>query len=169
VRRAERRCANVPHVADSAHAVRKDRLWESPHWRPNSDGGAELSALYGDEMMSIADYVRCTSRLRKVVGPQVASVLNADVSVVLDFHANSMEARTWMQGILDQTDATHVLHVLDVPDGVCLARLRAREAQSGHPFAVTQERFWQISVHFVAPSPGEGFTIMVHSRPGLPS
>ena len=121
-----------------------------------------LSALYADEMSSIADYVRCTSKLRKIVGPHVASLLNAGASVVLDFQANTVEARTWMRGILAQTNAAHQLHVLEVPDAICLARLRARNASGDHAFAATEEQFLQISKHFVAPTKEEGFTIIQH-------
>ena len=68
-------------------------------------------------MSSISDFVRCNAKVRKVIGPHVSSLLNASVSVVLDFHANTIEARDWMRGVLGQTDATCKLHVLDVPDG----------------------------------------------------
>ena len=121
-----------------------------------------LKALFGDEMTSIADYVRCTAKLHKVMAPHIASVLQAGVSVVLDFQANTVDARNWMRGIFEQAGASHVLHVLDVPDQVCLARLHARNAQGDHPFAVTDEQFRQISSHFVPPSPNEGFNIVLH-------
>ena len=128
---------------------------------------AWLAALYGDEMASIADYLRCAARLRGIVGPHVASLLKAGVSVVLDFQANTVEARDWMRGILDGTGAGHVLHLLDVPEDVCLARLQARNARRDHPFAVTEEQFRRISGHFAAPSPEEGFTIRRHgTEPG---
>lgn len=121
-----------------------------------------LNALYSDKMNSISDYVRCMSKLRTVIGPHVAALLNAGVSVVLDFQANTVDARKWMRGILDQTQADHQLHVLDVPDDVCLARLHARNAAGDHPFAATEEQFRQITKHFVAPTPKEGFNIVVH-------
>ncbi len=96
------------------------------------------------------------------MGPHVASLLNAGISVVLDFQANTLEARQWMRGILEQTNARHVLHVLDVPDDVCLARLHERNAAGDHPFAATEQQFRQISKHFVAPTAAEGFNIVVH-------
>lgn len=121
-----------------------------------------LATIYAEEMVSIADFVRCAARLRKVMGPHVVSMLNAGVSVVLDFQANTIEARKWMRGILDQTDASHILHVLDVPDETCLERLRSRNARGEHPFAVTEEQFRQVSGRFVMPSPEEGFNILRH-------
>lgn len=121
-----------------------------------------LKALFSDQMTSIADYVRCSALLRGIMGPHVASVLNAGTSVVLDFPANTRETRTWIRSILDRTNAAHQLHVLDVPDAVCIARLHARNAGGEHPFAATEAQFHQISKHYAAPTPDEGFNIVMH-------
>lgn len=56
----------------------------------------------------------------------------------------------------------HRLHVPVVPDELCLARLRARNAAGGHPFAVREARFHQFSSHFAAPSPDKGLNLVVH-------
>jgi predicted kinase len=121
-----------------------------------------LNGLYSEEMSSISDYMRCMSKYRKVMGPHIVSLLNEGVSVVLDFQANTIASRDWMRSILEQTTAAHQLHVLDVPDEICIARLHARNAQGDHPFAATEEQFRQISKYFVAPSPKEGFNIVLH-------
>ena len=121
-----------------------------------------LSGLYRKELRSIDDYVRCAGLLRGIVGPHVTDLLNAGVSVVADFLTNTIEARSWMRGLLDGTEAAHVLHLLDVPEEVCLARLRARNDAGLHPFAVTEAQFRQISRHFVPPAPDEGFAVQVH-------
>jgi predicted kinase len=127
-----------------------------------------LGALFGDEMTSIADYVRCSAKLRAVMGPHVASLLNAGLSVVLDFPANTIETRAWMRDILSRTSAAHVLHVLDVPDAVCIERMRARNDQGDHPFAVTEDQFRRITRHFTEPTPDEGFTIVRHGADARP-
>lgn len=121
-----------------------------------------LSALYSDEMSSISDYVRCSAKLQAIMGPHVASLLNAGVSVVLDFPANTVANRMWMRAIIEVTNAAHKLHFLDVPDDVCKARLRARNERGEHPFVVTNEQFQKISRHFVAPTSEEGFNIVTH-------
>jgi predicted kinase len=121
-----------------------------------------LNALYSEEMSSISDYMRCMLKFREVMGPHVVSLLNEGNSVVLDFQANTIASRDWMRGILEQTKAAHKLHILDVPDEVCIARLHARNTQGDHPFAATEEQFRQISKHFVAPSPEEGFNMVIH-------
>jgi len=127
---------------------------------------AWLGALFSDEMTSAPDYLRCSAKLRRAMGPHISSLLNAGISVVLDFPANTVETRDWVRGILGNTTASHRLHLLDVPDEVCLARLRARNARGDHPFAVTDEQFRRFSLHFVAPTPDEGFTIVVHDENG---
>lgn len=124
-----------------------------------------LSALYADEMTSLKDYARCSRRLRRVMGPHVAALLNAGLSVVLDFAANTAETRGWMRGILDATGARHELHVIDVPDELCLARLRERNARADHPFAATEAQFAQFSSHHAPPMPEEGFNIVLHGSP----
>ncbi|SNT27204.1 AAA family ATPase [Tropicimonas sediminicola] len=123
---------------------------------------ALLAALYGEQMATIADYVRCSARLEAAIGPHVVSLLRAGVSVVLDFQANTLARRAWMRGLVEASAAAHELHFLDVPDEVCLARLRARNAGGDHPFEVSDEQFAQLSGHFVPPSPEEGLNIVVH-------
>ena len=58
----------------------------------------------------------------------VIIAMAAGLSVVLDYPANTVEQRNWMRGLLQTTTASHKLHVLDVSDEICLARLRARNA-----------------------------------------
>ena len=124
-----------------------------------------LNTLFLGEIETGADYLRCTGRLRETVAPHVIDLLNAGVSVVLDFAANTIQQRTWMHGILDRTIADHQLHVLDVPDEVCLTRLRARNASGDHPFSATEEQFHRFSKHFVLPTPQERFNIVLHTTP----
>ncbi|MFX0547638.1 AAA family ATPase [Roseovarius sp. S1116L3] len=125
-----------------------------------------LNALFADELVSLPDYVRCSSKLRRIMAPHVAALLNAGVSVVLDFPANTFEQRRWMRRILEQTTAAHQLHLLDVSDKVCLARLRERNSRGDHPFAVTDAQFHQFNNHFAAPTPDEGFNVVRHEDGG---
>jgi predicted kinase len=60
-----------------------------------------LSRLYPDEMTTVGDYVRCSARLREAMGPHVTRLLNAGVSVVLDFPANTLANRAWMRSIFE--------------------------------------------------------------------
>src|SRR5256885_6442711 len=54
-----------------------------------------LAGLYPGEMQSVADYVRCSTRLKGLMGAHVQALLDAGVSVVLDFPANTLEGRGW--------------------------------------------------------------------------
>ena len=121
-----------------------------------------LAALFSDEMASLPDFVRCSSKLEAAIGPHIEALLKAGVSVVLDFHANTIARRAWMRGVSQAAEVADILHYLDVPDHICLARLRARNASGDHPFAATEAQFRQVSKHFVAPKPEEGFTVEHH-------
>lgn len=121
-----------------------------------------LGKLFSDQISSPADYVRCSAKLREAIGPHVVALLNAGVSVVLDFPANTLENRNWMRSILDQTQADHALHVLNPPDATCLERLHKRNATQDHPFAATEKQFELFSKFFVLPSEEEAFIIVEH-------
>lgn len=121
-----------------------------------------LAPLFGDQMSTLADYVRCAAKLRAVMAPHVAALLQAGTHVVLDFPANTPQTRVWMRDLIAQTGAAHVLHLLDVPPEVCKARLRARNASGEHAFAATDEQFDRIAALFVPPSVDEGFSITRH-------
>ncbi|MEM8774394.1 MAG: ATP-binding protein [Pseudomonadota bacterium] len=121
-----------------------------------------LAALFGDELVSGADYVRCSARLRNVMGPLVISLLQAGVSVVLDFPANTIEVRNWMREIFTNANASHQLHFLDVSEEICLKRLRERNASGEHAFAPNERQFRRFSKHFTAPLQEEGFNVVKH-------
>ncbi len=100
-----------------------------------------LSRLVGPEMNDVADYVRCSQRLRAVIGPHVQQLLRLGVSVVLDFPANTVATRAWMKTLFEGAGADHCLHFLDVADDICKARLRARNAGGTHDFAASDAEF----------------------------
>lgn len=128
-----------------------------------------LNALFSDEMATASDYVQYASKLRKIMGPHVSSLLHAGASVVLDFQANTVESRAWMRGLFEAANASHRLHVLAPPDEVCLERLHKRNKQGDHPFAATEAQFRQFSKYFVAPSPDEGFNVVMHEEENWPA
>jgi predicted kinase len=121
-----------------------------------------LFYLFGSEMATVEDYVRCAAKLRAAMAPHVVDLLKAGLSVVLDYPANTLANRAWMKGIADAAGVPHQLHWLDVPDAVCKARLRARNAAGEHEFAPTDEQFDQIASYFVPPTAAEGLEIVVH-------
>jgi len=120
---------------------------------------AWLSCLYKDEQKTIEDYVRNSRRLREVMGDHVVTLLQAGLSVVLDFPANTPASRHWMRSLFERAGVSHRLHFLDVPDDVCKARLRARNAAGTHAFNATDAEFDLFTSYFVPPSADEGFDI----------
>lgn len=119
-----------------------------------------LAALYPGEIASLADYVRCTGRLRGVMGRHIENLLRAGNSVVLDFPANTRASRQWMKTIFANANAAHRLYYLDVSDEECKRRLRQRNEAGAHQFSTSDAEFDAITAHFVAPSDDEGFNIV---------
>lgn len=121
-----------------------------------------LARLYPDEQTCLADYVRNATRLRSAISPHLIDLLRAGMSVVLDFPANTLANRTWMRTLFETAGVEHTLHYLDVPDDVCKARLRERNARGEHDFTVTDEQFDLFTSYFVEPRPEEGFNLIVY-------
>ncbi|EIC85242.1 ATP-binding protein [Serratia sp. M24T3] len=122
-----------------------------------------LAALFAEEMHSVADYVRCSAKLKMVMKPHLISLLRAGVSVVLDFPANTVTNREWMKSIIRDSAANHCLHYLKVADEVCKSRLRARNEAAAHDFSATDEQFDLITRYFQEPGADEGFNIVEYA------
>ncbi len=56
----------------------------------------------------------------------------------------------------------HQLHYLDVPDEVCRARLRGRNASGEHEFTVGDEDFDRFTAYFIPPTADEAFNVVTH-------
>ena len=126
------------------------------------DADRFLSTLWPDEIHTLEDFKARWPRLCEAVGPVAVDILRSGVSVVLDFPGNTLGQRRWMKGLADAAECAHELHVLDVPDAVCLDRLAARNATGAHAYAPTPEQFAQFTALFVPPSDTEGLVIVPH-------
>ena len=82
--------------------------------------------------------------------------------MVLDFPANTLKVRNWVRQLFEQAGVHHQLHYLDIPDELCKARLRQRNAAGEHPFMPSDAQFDEISRYFVPPSTEEGFNVILH-------
>ena len=120
-----------------------------------------IERLYPSEIKALGDYFERCERLRGTLAPHVVDLLRVGVSVVLDFHANTVRARRWMRDLFEQAGAPHQLHFLDVTDEVCLARMHARRAAGEH--ALSDAEFHHVTSFFVAPSASEGFNVIRES------
>lgn len=123
------------------------------HWTSN---------LFADDLKTIDDYTRYSTRLRAAMGPHVVDILGQGLSVVLDFQANTVRVRSWMRSLIALSGANHELHLLDIPDALCKQRLRERNAAGEHPFQVSDAEYELFTRHFVPPGPDEGFNVVVH-------
>jgi predicted kinase len=121
-----------------------------------------LARLYPGEQTTLADYVRNATRLRSAIGPHLVALLRIGVSVVLDFPANTIASRAWMRSLFEEAGVAHQLHYLDVDDALCKARLHRRNASGTHEFTVSDEQFDLFTSHFAAPTPDEGFNLILH-------
>jgi predicted kinase len=125
-----------------------------------------MSILFPTENKTIEDFARLAARLRAAMGPHVVDILRQNISVVLDFPANTMSWRGWMRSLISEAGVAHELHVLDLPDVLCEERLRQRNERGGHPYQVSEATFDLFTNYFVPPTPDEGFNIVVHTHPG---
>lgn len=122
-----------------------------------------MSLLFPAENRSIEDFARLSARLRAAMGPHVVDILRQDVSVVLDFPANTLRWRSWMRSLITEANVAHELHVLDVPDAVCKERLRQRNESGKHPYQVSEATYDLFMSYFVLPTPEEKFNVIIHT------
>ena len=121
-----------------------------------------IEQLHGPELKTLADYFERCERLRATLGPHVVGLLRAGVSVVLDFHANTVASRRWMRALFEEAAAAHQLHFLDTPDEVCRARMHARKAAGGD--GLSDAEFDHVTSFFVGPDESEGFNVIRHGN-----
>jgi predicted kinase len=121
------------------------------------------SHLFADDLKTIEDYGRLSARLRAAMAPHIVDILRHGLSVVLDFPANTVKQRSWMRSLIVDANAAHELHWLDIPDAVCMERLRKRNAGGEHPFQVSDAEYAQFTSYFVPPRSDEGFHLIVHT------
>ena len=121
-----------------------------------------LAILYPGELVTIDDYSRRAGRLCEAIGPLIVELLRTGVSVVLDFHANTLARRAWLRALAEGAGVRHQLHYLRVSDETCKARLRARNAAGTHHYQPDDAVFDLFTRYFVPPSVEEGLNVVVH-------
>ena len=122
-----------------------------------------MSVLYPRENRTIEDFARLSARLREAMGPHIVNILQQDISVVLDFPANTVKWRAWMRTIVSAANVAHELHVLDLPDAICKARLCQRNTSGEHQYQIDEATYDLFMSYFVLPTADEGFNVIVHT------
>jgi predicted kinase len=123
-----------------------------------------LSQLYPGEIRTLADYARCSDRLRRAIGPHIVDLLRNGMSVVLDFPANTSSVRAWMSGLIEAAGVSHQLHFLQASDTICKRRLDARNSSGSHQYQVSEAEFELFNSYVVPPQPTEGFNVILHEQ-----
>jgi predicted kinase len=120
-----------------------------------------LDALYPGEIRDIKDFVKYSSRLRDALSLHIQDLLARDISVVLDFPANTTAQRRWFRELVGGAGVEHELHFVDVPDDLCKLQLRQRSdaLPAGSPWT-TEAEFDAITAYFQAPTEDEGFNVI---------
>ena len=124
-----------------------------------------LATLFPSEKRDIADYVKCSHRIKEAVEGLVCNILSYGVSVVLDFPGNTLNQRKWFHRLIEKSNSAHELHFLDASDELCKRQLRerSRDLPDGAPFT-TDRDFEAVTAYFQAPSDSEGFNLVLHCR-----
>jgi predicted kinase len=124
-----------------------------------------LERLYPAEIVDIADFARCSARLRSAIAPHVRALLAKRVSVVLDFPGNTTAQRAWFRELFEAASAAHELHYIVASDELCRRQLagRSRHLPPGTPWTTAAE-FNAITAWFEPPSEDERFNVVRHER-----
>ena len=124
-----------------------------------------LAALYPGEMLNIADYVRCSGKLRDALTPLIVDLLTRGTSVVLDHPGNTRKQRQWFRDLFERANAPHELHFIDAADDTCKRQLKQRSAALPAGSAwTTDAEFDAITAYFQAPEDAENFNVIRHER-----
>lgn len=124
-----------------------------------------LSAIYPDEINDFSDYIKYSSRLKNLLKDHVKTILNAGLSVVMDFPGNTAKQREWFKEIYSEDNIPHTLVYLEASDHLCLQQIMQR--RKSHPERAnfdTEEVFHQVNRYFEPPAKNEGFNIDVISN-----
>ncbi len=121
-----------------------------------------LATLYPEEIKTIDDYAICFDRLSKIMGQHLVDILKMNISVVLDFPANTIKVRTWMKSLAVSAHCKLEVHFLDTPNETCLSRLALRNQGGEHKYKVSESEFELFTSYFVPPSVEEGLEIQTY-------
>lgn len=121
-----------------------------------------LAALYPDQIQSLESYLERSAQLKPQMKTMVQSILCTGSDVVMDFPANTVAQRAWLRSIFAEVKAPHKLVYLALSDEDCLKQIDQRRLEQPERAATdTREMFEQVTRYFVAPTPSEGFHIVL--------
>jgi predicted kinase len=158
--------------------LRESRLWQDDVGPRVS--GAHAAVLFCEdewltlleaEINNLADFARCSKRLRAALAPHAIRLLQLGMPIVLDFAGNTPKDRAWVRSIFESADADHVLHSIVASDELCKARLCLRNAtkpEGVYYGSVTEDRFDEVTRYFDPPSDQEKFNVIYYGGADVP-
>jgi predicted kinase len=124
-----------------------------------------LSHLFPSEITDLKSYINCSTRLKNALSDHICELLRLDVSVVLDFPANTKGQREWFSQLIEISGVPHELHFVDATIETCKKQLRDRNAGSNAHLVMQDEATFDLLLgYFAAPEPEEGFLVVHHQR-----
>ncbi len=122
-----------------------------------------LARLYPNEIHSIEDYVKYSSRIKDMMKEPIIELLKKGSNVILDFPANTQKQRVWFKEIYHEAWVGHTLHFVDKSDDICKLQLKTRseDLPKGSPFT-TDAEYDFITKYFEIPKKQEGFNIITY-------
>lgn len=125
-----------------------------------------LAELYPNEITNIRSYLTYSSRLKELVTPHIQQLLALNVSIILDFPANTVQQRGWFKSLYDPLEIDHILHYVEASDELCKRQLRQRSKNKPAGTAFTTDvEFDEITKYFQAPTIDEGFNLQKYPLP----
>ncbi|URD49549.1 ATP-binding protein [Chroococcidiopsis sp. CCNUC1] len=123
-----------------------------------------LAQLYPDEIADIPSYIKYSPRLRTAISSHISDLLSREISVVLDFSANTINQRKWFRGLFEKANAAHKLYFINATDDLCKRQLKERSKNQSESAFVSETVFEEITKYFQPPSEEEQFNIVIYDR-----
>ncbi|ABV67399.1 conserved hypothetical protein [Aliarcobacter butzleri RM4018] len=120
-----------------------------------------LKKLYPNEIKTIEDYIKYSSRLKNMLREHIIELLKKENSVVLDFPANTINQRDWFKKIIEEANIEHEMFYVKRSDEICKNQLKKRnENLSKDEPLIDEATFDAITKYFQEPNDNEDFNII---------
>ena len=124
-----------------------------------------LKTIYSDEINNFEDYIKYSSRLKPLIKQHVQNILNAGISVVMDFPGNTERQRMWFKEIYTECGFPHKLIYVEASNNTCIKQIKIRrETNPERAKFDTEDVFHQVTSYFQPPLEHECFNVEVVNR-----
>ena len=124
-----------------------------------------LKTIYSDEINNFEDYIKYSSRLKPLIKQHVQNILNAGISVVMDFPGNTERQRMWFKEIYTECGFPHKLIYVEASNNTCIKQIKIRrETNPERAKFDTEDVFHQVTSYFQPPLEHVCFNVEVVNR-----